>query len=237
MKNTFILFAVIFALSCFSLTGCMTTSANTSKEIRNVKDFTGIDLAISADVYITQGQDFKVEINADDEDLKEIETEVYGNTLKIKTKNWHDYIHRGTIYITMPEVEALSIAGSGSIYATSQLKTADLELHISGSGSIILDNLSASRLDSEITGSGGIKLTGSNTVNNTEITITGSGNYDASRISAKEVGVRITGSGSAKVNALERLNTNITGSGEVNYSGRPMVNATSTGSGKTRAVN
>lgn len=223
---------------CFYFSGCVTAvSSGYAKENRNVSDFSKVDLSISADVYLIQGNGFKVEIEADNEDLDEILTEVSGNTLRIKTRDWHNHVDRAVVYITMPEIEGLSVAGSGSIIAKSSIKAGELELNVSGSGSIDINELSVKDMDATITGSGGIKVSGNQQAEKVDINITGSGSYSGNEISAGEVDVTITGSGSARVNVVEYLNTNITGSGNVNYSGRPRVNANATGSGRTRAMN
>ncbi|NJK85898.1 MAG: DUF2807 domain-containing protein [Bacteroidales bacterium] len=217
------------------ITSAKTDSA--SRETRKVEGFSKISLSISADVYLEQGKEFKVEVEADEDDLEKIITEVTGDELRIKNKNWHDNLGKSTIYITMPEINGVSVSGSGSVSAKSSVKTSDLDLTISGSGSIYFDDLSSQEMKARITGSGNINCSGKDKASMLYTEITGSGNFNGNKFVAEKVEVRITGSGKANVHATSNLNTEITGSGDVNYAGNPKVNANTTGSGKTRSMN
>jgi hypothetical protein len=232
MKNL-LLFAAMLAFSCTA----PVLSGETVKEIRNVSQFSEISLAISADVFLTQGSVQKVEIEGDKTSLEEIETVVNGKTLKIHTKDmFHGNIGKVSVYITVPGIDALTISGSGDIAAKSDISTDELDLNVSGSGSIRFNELSAREVSATITGSGGIEVSAGQAQSELEVVITGSGSLSAEGFSVPEADVTITGSGSAKVWVVKELETNITGSGNVAYKGDPLVNANSTGSGKTRSI-
>lgn len=228
-------FGSLVALSCS--TGNLT--GQIVKEARNVAVVEGVALAFSGNVYITQGSSQKVEIEAEKSTLEIIETKVDGNTLVLKTKNghWRD-LGKITAYITLTEIDHLSISGSGDMMCESGIKTHEIELDISGSGSMKISKLEAGEISATITGSGDMSIAGSsNDQNEMDVSITGSGSFKGGEIPVGEASVSITGSGSATVHALKELETNITGSGSVLYKGNPQVNASATGSGKTRSVN
>lgn len=232
MKNL-LLFATMLAFSCTA----PLLSGETVKEIRNVGQFSAISLTISADVFLTQGSVQKIEIEGDKSSLEEIETTVNGQTLKICTKDmFHGNIGKVSVYITVPGINALTISGSGDIAAGSDITADELDLNVSGSGSIRFSGLSAREVSATITGSGNIDITAGKGQSELDVVITGSGSFSAEGFSVPEVDVNITGSGSARVWALKELETNITGSGNVAYKGDPQVNARSTGSGKTRSI-
>jgi hypothetical protein len=232
MKNL-LLFAAMLAFSCTA----PVLRGETVKETRTVGPFSAISLSISADVLLAQGSVQKVEIEGDKSSLEKIETVVTDNTLKIRTKDgFHGNTGKVTVHITVPEVSALSIAGSGDISAGAAIRTDELDLNVSGSGSIRLSELSAREVSATITGSGDINISAGKAESELEVIITGSGSFSATGFSAQEVDVKITGSGSAKVWAVKELETNITGSGNVEYKGTPQVDANSTGSGKTRSI-
>jgi hypothetical protein len=232
MKNLF-LFATMLAFSCTA----PVLSGETVKEIRNVGPFSAINLTISADVFLTQGSVQKIEIEGDKNSLKEIETTVTGETLKICTKDmFHGNIGKVSVYITVPGINALTISGSGDITAAAVITADELDLNVSGSGSIRFSELSAREVSATITGSGNIDVSAGKAQSELEVVITGSGSFAAEGFSVPEADVTITGSGSARVWAVKELETNITGSGNVAYKGEPLVNANSTGSGKTRSI-
>jgi hypothetical protein len=229
------------AAGCFLLFSCTTTviKGQTTKESRNVSAFSGVALAFSGNIYITQGNQQSVEIEADKKTLEIIRSEVNGNTLVLKTENghWRD-LGKITVYITMPEVDNLSISGSGDIICENAITTNEIDLNVSGSGSLKMEKLSVHEISAVITGSGDILLKGSSMdPGELDATITGSGSFKAEELPVGEATVTITGSGSATINVSKELETRITGSGSVLYKGNPMVNANATGSGRTRSLN
>jgi hypothetical protein len=223
----------LMSCSIDSLTG------QTVKESRDVSGFTGVALAFSGNVYVTQGNQFKVEIEADKGVMDVLLTELHGDVLVFKTKNgvWRN-LGQVKAYVTMPEINELSVSGSGDMICESAVSTNEIGLSVSGSGSLKLNNLSAREVDADVTGSGDILINGRPAANSElDARITGSGNIKADGYPVEEVSVQITGSGSAAVNAVKELETTITGSGSVNYKGNPLVNANATGSGHTRSMN
>ena len=208
------------------------------KETRDVGSFSSISLSIPADIYLTQENDTKVVIEAEQKILDLIRTEVVGDNLKIKLKTGKWYI-RGNkhikIYVSTPDVEGLFLSGSGNIKAETQIKTESFDFAISGSGNIMIDDLVASDIEGHISGSGDIDLSGSKTAETMEISISGSGDLFAENLKVNSVEIRISGSGTCKVFAVSELEVSVSGSGSVYYKGTPMVNAKVSGSGKVRS--
>jgi hypothetical protein len=232
MKN-FMLFTALMAFSCTA----PVLRGETVKEIRTVSQFSAVSLAISANVFLTQGPVQKVEIEGDKTSIEEIETVVNGETLKIRTRDmFHGNLGKVSVYITVPVINALTVSGSGDIASESAIQSEEMEMNVSGSGSIRIGELSAREVSATITGSGNIDLSAGQAGSELEVVITGSGSFSAEGFSAQEADVDITGSGSARVWAVKELETNITGSGNVTFKGNPLVNANSTGSGITRSI-
>jgi len=242
MKNAIIHKAGLIALAfgCFILSSCATSvlTGQTVKETRDLPAFDAVSLAFSGDVFISQGSPRKVEIEADKSSMEIIETKIEGNTLVLKTKNghWRD-LGEINVYITMPDISCFSVSGSGSMVCETPIRTNEIKIEVSGSGSITVNKLESPNVSAAITGSGDITLAGaSNDQSEMEAIITGSGDFQAEALQVANANVNITGSGSARVNVLKELDTNITGSGSVLYKGNPIVNANATGSGKTRSL-
>jgi hypothetical protein len=238
-KSQFIMvmLSIMFLIVFLCLRAFSSSIVPDSEEIRNPGKFSRISLALSAKVYLVQGPECKLEIEANDNDLDKIKTEVKNGKLHIGTKSWASGPKGSvTIHITMPELEGLSVAGSGSIVASKGFDCNELDLDISGSGAIKMVNLSVEELDATITGSGHIKLNGEPAADELSLTITGSGSFSSEELKIDEADINITGSGSAKVHVIKELTTNITGSGNVHYRGDPMINANATGSGRTKKM-
>jgi hypothetical protein len=192
---------------------------------------------MSADVFLSQGDHQSVEVEADKASMEYIETETHGNALVVKNRegHWHN-LGRIRIYITMPDITAIELSGSGTVESQTPIKSSELQIMLSGSGNVKISSLLAPVLKVNITGSGDIFLTGENDQAEMDATITGSGSIKADEMRVANATVHITGSGSARVNVLKELETDITGSGSVLYRGNPIINAHSTGSGRTSSL-
>lgn len=197
-----------------------------------VDNFDGVGLSINADVYLTQGDRHAFRIEAQENIIENIETEVNGDFLKIKfDKNVrrHDGV---TIWITMPTLNKAYISGSGLIRSEQPFQgLGDLEVGISGSGDIDLA-FDAADVSTRISGSGDIRLSG--TAKDMEVRISGSGDVEASDLVTNNCSIRISGSGDCEVNAEGDLVVSTSGSGDVYYRGRPRVRAKVSGSGEVQ---
>jgi len=202
-------------------------------ETRTTGSFTGIESAISGNVYYVQGNDYKVELTAQQNILNVMETPVINNKLIVRFKNnvnvkSHEQI---TVRVTAPSVSSIDASGSGSLTVLSPLNATDLYFRLSGSGNVTLPAVTCNNLETILSGSGIMSFAGGNTANE-KIKLSGSGNVDAKNVQAKTVTTNTTGSGVISVSASERLDATITGSGSVLYWGNPIVTKNITGSGQ-----
>ncbi len=224
------IFSLIFACLVFLGLG-MNGFTQKQKETREVGSFTSLKLAIDGNVNLTQGPT-SVVIEAEGDILKLIQTEVKDNALVIKFSEKkvpkHDAI---TLYISMPEIAGLAVAGSGDITAEQEIRTKDLSLAVSGSGDISLPKLTVTDLSAAIAGSGDITVAGKGTAGKLDVAISGSADFDSGELAFADGHISISGSGDCKVNVTGTLDVGISGSGEVSYLGNPRVNSRISGSG------
>lgn len=199
----------------------------------NIDNFSGLALAISADVHIKQGGSQSVKVEGQQNIIDNLKTEVKNGVWKVgfeKNVRKHDPV---TIWVTVPSVNELSVSGSGSIIGDSKFTSlGDLNLAISGSGNIKFD-ADSKRLDVAISGSGNMNLAGSTGASN--MRISGSGDINAFDLTASTCDVKISGSGDSSVNVSEKLDVAIAGSGDVFYKGRPSVRSKVSGSGSVES--
>lgn len=209
------------------------------KQNRNVGSFNGVNLGVPAELVIKQGSSSSVVIEASDDALDRIETEVRGGVLQIKQNNdwnwWKGWSSKKVkIYITNPVFNHVSVSGSGNIRGENTLESKDMYVAVSGSGKLTLD-IKAVQLESKISGSGNVSLKGS--ARNTELMISGSGNLDAENLASENCQVRISGSGNCRVQVDNSLDSRVSGSGNVFYRGNPeKLTNKSSGSGSIKKI-
>lgn len=209
------------------------------KQTRNVGRFEGVNLGMAANLYVKQGNTSSVVIEASEDALAQIETEVKGGILVIKQDNdwnwWKNWKAKNVkIYITNPTFEHLSVSGSGKIQGENSLQSKTMYVGVSGSGEVNLD-IKTVDLESKISGSGNMNLKGS--ARNTQLSISGSGKLDAENLASENCEVRISGSGNCRVQVHNSLDSRVSGSGNIYYRGNPvkLSNKTS-GSGSIKKI-
>ena len=208
-------------------------SGNVVREARAVRDFERINLGGSGAVVITQTGEESLTVEADDNVLPLLTTEVHGPTLELGTQHGTNITTHSPIRydITVKTLRGLVISGSGKV-EVSPLTSDTLAITISGSGKIDAAGLAAEALEVTISGSGDVSLAGHSA--RQDLSISGSGSYHAADLASGAARVRVSGAGSAALNVHETLDVRISGSGSVNYSGQPTVTKSISGSGSIR---
>ncbi len=210
-------------------------SGNSKKVTREVGVFTGLLSQGPMDVIISYGKDSKVTIEADDNLLPYIETNVENNKLIIKTKKNAGINPRSkmVVHVNMTNISTLQLSGSGNINGSGDFSYDDkTDIGLSGSGNINLRFDKFNTLELGISGSGNIELKGDN-VNKITAALSGSGNIDCSDVRTNDVFAKISGSGNIKVNAQKSIDAKISGSGNVYYKGTASnVTTRKSGSGE-----
>lgn len=72
----------------------------------------------------------------------------------------------------MPDIEGVSVSGSGDIIGQSKFKADDLDLNVSGSGSLSMDVDASGDIEADVSGSGDVEI---NVKNELDANISGSG--------------------------------------------------------------
>lgn len=199
------------------------------KRTLDLSSFNKVVLTNNANVYLRQGSSQSVEVEAQQNIIDNLVTEVSDGTWKIR---FDDPVRRSegiTVYITIPTLEAVRISGSGNLKGENTFTGInELGVSISGSGNISLE-VEANIVDTHISGSGDIRLAGRTDKHG--ISISGSGDVEAYNLSSGACKVRISGSGDCEVEVQDDLEVRISGSGDVNYKGRPRISSRISGSG------
>lgn len=188
----------------------------------DLNEFDGISLAFSGDVYLTQGETQSVTVEAQQNIIDNITTEVEGRHWKIRFDRPVRSAKSVKVYITMKTLDKAIVSGSGSIISQEAFTDiGDLRLGVSGSGNIDLELAARGAIDGQISGSGNIELHGRAAA--LDGAISGSGNIRAYDLEVGSGMVQISGSGNAQVNVTGELEVRISGSGDVTYKGRPTA--------------
>jgi len=210
-------------------------SGNLTEETRAARDFDRVALSGIGTLTIEQGEEEGLRIEAEDNLMPYVETEVVGRQLTIGIQP------RANLRPTKPiryslsvrDLERIEVSGSGDVRA-ADLQASDLTIVISGAGDADLPGLSADRLTVRLSGAGDLTVTGQ--VDDQVVHIDGAGTYTARDLASQVAEVDVSGSGSATVRVSERLETTVSGSGSVRYIGDPVVEESVSGAGSVRQI-
>lgn len=228
-------FALVFTLATAALIPLFSCSSGMAAEVvrteRQVGSFQQLEVVDAVNVYLTQGPAKPAVIEAEADLISRVELETNGSVLKVHLKNnsFFSSRHDINVYLTAPDVNGLSVFGSGDLKLRGRLSSKDsIKISISGSGSVS-GELNAPTVTASIAGAGDIKVKGK--TRDLKVSIAGSGDYDGFDLLAENTSVSIVGSGDAHVYASKNLNVSTAGSGDVTYSGDPQVRSSIMGSG------
>lgn len=201
-----------------------------------VGNFTEVEVAGPFDVNIHTGANPGVSAQGNQKLIDRLEVEVRGNKLVVRPKRerrwfggWSSMHGKGTISVTVPMIEAATLAGAGDI-SVDNIRGERFQGQIAGSGDMKLGSVEVGSLKLGIAGAGGASAR-SGKAREAEYDIAGSGDVDTQTIQVENLKVSIAGSGGIKAHASRAADVNIMGSGDVNVTGGAKCSVSKMGSG------
>ena len=212
---------------------------------------TGVNLATIGHLIIEVGDTESLRIEAEDNLMEYLETEVRNGRLRIGTQDRVNPRNTKPVnyYLTVKGLDTIVISLSGDIEApdleaerfsitiasSGNLEMGDLEadtltVKISSSGDVTMGVLNADTLEVDIGSDGNLDIAGGE-VKTQEVTIDSSGKYTAQDLASDEADVRLSSDGSATIWVQDNLKANLSSSDNLRYRGNPTVDATTTSSG------
>jgi hypothetical protein len=173
-------------------------SGNMAVEVRDVRDFTSIDVSSVFEVEVTAQNDFHVEVEADDNLLQYIETEVRNGELHIKLDKSVKTSNPLRVRISAPAIERIEASGASKVRA-NEVKSPHFEIDTSGASKI------------EVFGETSELI----------IDVSGASNVNAAGLKAENATVDASGASRASVNVTGELRSEASGASSISYSGTP----------------
>ena len=225
---------ILIACSCFAAvwyfiiypSSIVRGNGNITSEKRNLSKFSKINVTDKIKVNITQtNTDSVLTISAEDNLIKQINTEVRGDTLFISfgkqtILNLTAIEPSKDVVVNLTYQDLVEINISGSVtFKTENRARLDKLILLQSKSSTVDADIFANSLIVDMAGDGTVQLKGS--ASKQEVKVSGFGKYLAKDLDTKETKLDLSGSGKAEVRADESLEVNVSGSGSVEYSGNP----------------
>lgn len=223
-KSAFLLIIVALLVNSCIIDGWdngISGNGHVEEESRDVSGFSGVHASTGIDVFISEGSGFDVKVEADENLLEVILTELNGNMLVIKTDRVNIRSAKSKkVYVTMPKLKELKISSAGDCKGMTPFNCDDLRVSISSAGDLKLD-VEANRIDINISSSGDATLTGRTGV--LEANLSSAGDLQAFDLIAETVSVDVSSAGDARVFASEEISMNASSAGNIYYKGGAEV--------------
>ncbi|MBS0027397.1 head GIN domain-containing protein [Chitinophaga sp. 22321] len=205
------------------------------QEPRDASPFTDISTSGVYKVVIEQGNTHSIRIDAEENLLPYIVTEIVGGELRIHTKRGYDVqpTKEIKVYVTLQKVDRLSASGAGGFTSTGTLKSDRIELSFSGAADANLD-IRTELLKVGVSGASNIKLKGSS--DKAEYGISGAADIEALDLSTNDAKIGISGTGKANVFVQKKMDVSISGMGNIRYKGEPGITQAISGMGKINKI-
>lgn len=240
MKRNSCLFITVLVISILTIGGLVTScidavrgNGNVVTEDRPVKEFDALRVSGSFEVIIEQGNEESLRIEADENLMEIIETDVRSGTLIIHTEENVIRAESLKAYITFIDLYDIEISGAVELDCIGDLAFEDLFIEASGATEIDLD-LNTELLEIGLSGSSEIDLSG--TASEMTIDASGAAELFAEDLELKTCYLSISGAGSAVVNVSDLLDIDISGAASVKYKGEPRISQRVSGAAKVRRI-
>jgi hypothetical protein len=182
----------------FSFGSKVKGSGVASSETRDVSEFSAVDVGGVFEVEITAGKEYSVLVQADDNLLPYIKTEVNAGVLKIGTTERISSKTPLRVIVTAPEIDHLDVSGASKV-SLAGAKNSELGIDMSGASKLKLEG-ETSELNIEVSGASSI---------------------DAESLQSKTATVDASGASKVAVFVTQRLNSEASGASNIQYSGNP----------------
>jgi uncharacterized protein YxeA len=196
---------------------------------RKTESFSGIKVSTGIDVYLKQGNNESISVEADENLHEYILTEVRDGILHVYTDVNIREAERKRVYVTMKEVNSVRTSSAGDVIGESPIKSDKLDLSASSAGNIKLE-VNAKEIEAEISSSGDITLSGDADI--LEADLSSAGDLNAYDLTVREADVSVSSAGNADINVSEKITARASSAGDINYQGNPRyVDAHSSSAG------
>jgi len=207
-------------------------SGNIVTQTREVSNFDAIELSYPAEVLIKQGTAESLMIEADDNLLPDLKTEVRNGKLEVfyRRENGKHVTPTKTVKITIVVKDLADVDfNSAGELTIEKLETDNLDVSLSGAGNLNLEDIQVKGLGVSLSGAGSMAASGS--AENLDLNISGFGDFKGADLHSQVARLNISGAGSATVWVDDDLTAGISGAGSISYYGSASVSKQISGVG------
>ncbi|MEO5947233.1 MAG: head GIN domain-containing protein [Chitinophagaceae bacterium] len=238
MKQRLLPFIVLVIISSCNYVGGERIRGNGNMKVENrtLSSFDAVNVSCNTDLYVKQDSIFSVRVEADENLMEYIITELDGNTLKIRSKDGVNLKSSSSIkvYVSGPSFNHFKASEASDIFSENKITSKEaIAIDISGASDVKME-LMAPQIEANLSGASSLTLSGQTK----DFKVDGSGSTDINcfDLQTENTVIKLSGSGNANVFASVKLDLRISGSADVRYKGNPTVSQKISGAGSVKKV-
>jgi hypothetical protein len=220
------------ALVCALSTGCFANvirgSGHKVRESREMPAFDGVQVRSGMRATVEIGPRGPIEIEADDNLMPLIETQVADGRLEIRFRRMSNVWSSGEVRVKVraPAIRYLGASGGSEIRAELE-PVDDLEIEASGGAEVHARGIDAAELSAS--GSGGSHLDLAGTARKVTLHMSGGTDVKAARLAARSVRVSGSGGSTAEIRASDSIRGELSGGTDVHLIGNASSRVSTSG--------
>lgn len=191
-----------------------------AEDRREITDeFTEVSVQEGLHVYVTQADEFKILVEADENIIDLIGTDIKNGKLKVHAI---ENIGRATkkVYVSLPAVTALKGSSGAQLTTENKIKADKLEVDAS-SGALVSLEVEASELDIDASSGANINIAGD--TDRSYVDASSGANIKAKELESKVCTVDASSGANISVNVSESLMADASSGANISYSGEASV--------------
>jgi hypothetical protein len=210
-------------------------NGNVVTQERNVaEDFTEVKGSSGLDVYLTQGDENKIMVEADENLHQYIETEIENGRLNITTSENIGNSKAKKVYVTYKELISIEASSGADVTGNSAIKSETLSLKTS-SGADLKVEVFTKDLTAKTSSGSGLAVSGK--ASSLTADASSGSELDAKELLVINCKAEASSGAGVTVNVKEKLETQVSSGGDIKYYGNPLsVNSNKSHSGSVNKM-
>lgn len=189
-------------------------------EVRTYEAFSSLDVSDNIEVELTRDSVKQLVVNAPDQVMSQIKTEVTNGKLRIYTEKFL-VNYPVKITVSVDSLYELEASGASKITTLNRISTAWFKMDLSGASQAKLDIDVRGKADIELSGASFAELNG--TGSDIYVDASGASKLNAEQYRTKNAVVESSGAAHIEVNATESVDADASGAAEIDITGNPKT--------------
>jgi hypothetical protein len=195
-------------------------NGNVTKETRNIESFDGIKASAGINVFLFQGNEEKVVVEADENLHNCIRTEVKGSTLHCYIDCNIHFSKKMNVYVNYKMLNKINASSGSDVSGETLLKTENLDIEVS-SGADVKIEVEAQSVNCGASGGSDAVIKGK--AENFQGNACSGADIKANELTVKTCNVSASGAGDIRISVTDRIRANASSGGDITYYGNPEV--------------